>query len=74
MHVMALLGDVVKWKLVLIHLEIVLITTQDRCTVCAKCTIRLEIILGVPNDTLGDVGEVEGHFNLFGDSVSLDTR
>ena len=41
----------VKWKLVLIHLEIVLITTQDRCTVCAKCTIGLEIILGTPDGT-----------------------
>ena len=46
-----LLRDVVKWKLVLIHLEIVLITTQDRCTVCAKCTIGLEIILGTPDGT-----------------------
>jgi hypothetical protein len=24
----------VKWKLVLVHLEIVLISTEDRCTVC----------------------------------------
>ena len=28
----------VKWKLVPVHLEIVLITTQDRCTVCAERT------------------------------------
>jgi hypothetical protein len=31
-----------KWKLVLIRLEIVLILTQDRCTVCAKRTIGSE--------------------------------
>jgi hypothetical protein len=24
-----------KWKLILVHLEIVLILTQDRCMVCA---------------------------------------
>ena len=33
------------WKLVLIQLEIVVILTQDRCTVCAEGTIGLEIIL-----------------------------
>jgi len=27
-----------KWKLILVHLEIVLITTQDGCTVCAERT------------------------------------
>ena len=31
--------------------EIVLITTQDRCTVCAERTIGLEIILGTPDGT-----------------------
>jgi hypothetical protein len=41
-----------KWKLVLVYLEIVLVSVQDRCTVCADCTIGLEIILdasdGIP--------------------------
>jgi hypothetical protein len=32
-------------------LEIVLILMQDSCTVCAKLTIGLEIILDVPNGT-----------------------
>jgi hypothetical protein len=40
-----------KWKLVLFHLEIVLILTQDRCTVCAECTIGSEIILDAPDGT-----------------------
>jgi hypothetical protein len=40
-----------KWKLVLVHLEIVLILTQDRCMVCAKHTIGLEIILDAPDGT-----------------------
>ena len=33
------------WNLVLICLEIVLVLVQDRCMVCVKCTIGLEIIL-----------------------------
>jgi hypothetical protein len=38
-------------KLISVHLEIVLILTQDRCTVCAKCTIGSVIILDAPNGT-----------------------
>ena len=33
------------WKLVSVWLEIVLILTQDRCTVCAECTIGMEVVL-----------------------------
>ena len=39
------------WKLVLVHLEIVLISTQDRCTVCAKHTIGKDIVLGATDGT-----------------------
>ena len=35
-----------KWKLVSVRLEIVLILTQDRCMVCVECTIDSEIIFG----------------------------
>ena len=38
----------VKWKLVLIYLEIVLISTQDRCTVYTECNTGVEIALGTP--------------------------
>jgi hypothetical protein len=31
-------------KLILVYLEIVLISTQDRCTVCAECTIGSETL------------------------------
>ena len=31
--------------------DIVLILTQDRCTVCVKCTIGLEIILDASDGT-----------------------
>jgi hypothetical protein len=69
---MVLLGDEPWWKLVLIRLEIVLILTQDRCTVCTKCTIGSEIILDIPNVLLGDLAQVEARFGLFGDSANLD--
>ena len=63
-----------KWKLVLVRLEIVLTLTQDRCTDCVERTIGLEIILMHPMELLGDVGHVESHFFLFGDSVSVGAR
>ena len=56
------------------HLEIVLILTQDRCMVCAECTIDLEIVLGHPMELLGDVGHMESHFSPFGDRVSVCSR
>ena len=55
-----------KWKLVSVCLEIVLILTQDRCMVCAERTIGSEIVLNAPDGILRDVGHVETH------SVHLD--
>ena len=47
-------------KLVLVRLEIVLILTQDRYTVCTERTIESEIILDAPDGKLlGDLGHVE---------------
>jgi hypothetical protein len=40
-----------KSMLVLVCMEIVLILTQDRCTVCVEHTIGLEIILDAPDGT-----------------------
>jgi hypothetical protein len=40
-----------KWKLVLVRLEIVLLLTQDRCIIYAERTIGLEIILVTPDGT-----------------------
>ena len=41
-------------------MEIVLILTQDRYTVCAERTIDSEIVLDAPNGKLlGDLGHVE---------------
>jgi hypothetical protein len=42
----------VKWNLVLVHLETVLVSVEDRCTVYAKRTIGSEIILDAPDGTL----------------------
>jgi hypothetical protein len=41
----------VMWNLILVHLEIVLVLVQDRCTVCAKHTVGSEIILDAPDST-----------------------
>ena len=40
-----------KWKLDLVYLEIVLILTQDKCTVYAERTIGSEIILDASDGT-----------------------
>jgi hypothetical protein len=40
-----------KWKVVSVRLEIVLILTQDRCTVCAERSIGLEIVMDAPIGT-----------------------
>ena len=63
-----------KWKLVLVCLEIVLILTQDRCTVCVECTIGSEIILDAPEVLLGDEAQVKARFGTFEDSANLDAR
>ena len=41
----------VKWKLVSVLSEIVLILTEDRCLVCVERTIGSEIILDAPDGT-----------------------
>jgi hypothetical protein len=46
-------------------LEIVLILTQDRCTVCTKRTIGSEIVLNAPDGSPRRVGRVESQFGPF---------
>jgi hypothetical protein len=48
---MELLGDMGKMEAPSVSLEIVLISTQDRCLNCVKRAIGLKIILGAPNGT-----------------------
>ena len=51
MHLMQLLGEWVMLNLVLICVDMVLVSVQGRCTVCAKHTIGLEIVLDAPDGT-----------------------
>ena len=64
----------VKWKLVLVHFDVVLISTQDRCTRCAERAIVSEVMWAHLMELLGYTGQVEAHFSPFGDSVDLDAR
>jgi hypothetical protein len=50
-HPMVLLGDEAQVEGHSVHLEIVLILMQDRCTVCSKRTIGLKIIFDAPDGT-----------------------
>ena len=51
MHLMVLLGDVGEVEACSVRFDIVLISTQDRCTVCAERTIGSENILDAPDET-----------------------
>ena len=62
----------VLWNLVSDRLEIVLVLVEDRCTVCAKCTIGSYVVFNVPMVLLGDEAQVEAPFSPFGDSANLD--
>ena len=64
----------VLWELVSFRLEIVLVSGQDRCTVCAKHTIGLGIIFNAPMVLLGDEAQVEARFSLCGDNGNIDAR
>ena len=61
------------WNLTSSHLETVLVPVQDRCMVCARCTIGLAFWTPsmVP---LGDEAQVESCFGPFRHSVNLDAR
>ena len=48
---MELLGDEGHVESRFLRLEMVLVSVQDRCTVCAKRTIDVEIVLDALNGT-----------------------
>jgi hypothetical protein len=53
------------WNLVLVRLETLLVSVQDRCMVCAKRTIGSKIIFLIHRvELLGDVGHLESCFSL----------
>jgi hypothetical protein len=53
------------WNLVSLRLETMLVSVQDRCTVCAERTI---------GSVLGDMAQLEARIGPFGDSANLDAR
>ena len=64
----------VLWNLTSFCLEIVLVSVQDNCTVCAIRTIGLDIVFNAPMVLLGDEAQLEAHFSPCGDSANLDAR
>jgi hypothetical protein len=59
------------WNLILVRLDTLLLSVQDRFMVCAERTTGLEIVLTKTMELLGDVGHVKSCFNPFGDYVSV---
>ena len=57
------------WNLVLVLLETVLVSVQDRCMICDEHTIGQKSFWTHPILLLGEVGHVESHFGLLGASV-----
>jgi hypothetical protein len=45
-------SDELKWKLISVHLEVVLILREDWCMVCAKRIVGSKIALDAPDGTL----------------------
>ena len=64
----------VMWNLTSFCSETMSVLVQDRCMVCARCTIGLQIVLEAPDGTPSCVGHVESRFFLFGDSVGVGAR
>ena len=62
------------WNLVSVRLEAVLVSVQDRCTVCAKRTIGSEMFWTHLMVLLGDEAQVEARCVPFGDIANPDAR
>ena len=59
-------------NLVLDRLEIVLVSVEDRCMVCAKRTTGSDIVFNALMVPLGDEAQVEAPFSPFGDIANPD--
>jgi hypothetical protein len=64
----------VMWNLISVRFEIVLVSVQDRCTVCVEHTTAQKSFWRHPMELLNDVRHVESGFGLFGDSASVSAR
>ena len=71
---MELLGDEAQVEARFGLLDIVLILTQDRCTVSRQTYHRLRNRLTHPMVLLGDDAQVEARFGPFGDSANPEAR
>jgi hypothetical protein len=57
-----------------VHLETLLISAQDSAWFAVNVPGAQKSFWPHPMDLLGDVGQMEARFGLFGDSVNLNTR
>jgi hypothetical protein len=62
------------WNLISVCFDIVLVSVQDRCTVCVEHTTAHKSFWRHPMELLNDVCHVESGFGLFGDSASVSAR
>ena len=62
------------WNVDSVRLEAVLVSVQDRCTVCAKRTIGSETFWTHLMVLLGDEAQVDARFGLFGDIANPNAR
>ena len=63
----------VVWNLTSFSFEIVLVSVQDRCMVCAKHTMAQKSFWMHQMVLLGDEAQLETRFDPFGDSAILDS-
>ena len=68
------LVTLVIWNLVSVHLDLVLVSMQDRCSVSRQTYQSLRIILDETDGTPSDDAQVEARFGRFGDSANPNTR
>jgi hypothetical protein len=61
----------VVWNLVLVRLETMLVSVQDRCMVCTEHTIGMKSFWTYSVRLLGDEAQVKARFGLFVDSATL---
>ena len=71
---MKLLGDVGHVESHFFSVWRLLVSVQDRCMVCARCTIGLQIVLEASMVPLGYEAQVEARLSPFGDSANLEAR
>ena len=62
------------WNLVSVCLEMVLVSVQDRCTVCAKRTIGSKTFWTQLMVLLREEAQVEARFGPFGDIANPNAR